>query len=62
MPAHMAVVVVPGPHHRSSMIKRNEQRLVGALVRQAAVGGFNLAGLLRLARRDVVPLNQLLVR
>src|SRR3546814_6293803 len=34
---HMVVVVAPEPQHRAGMAERHEQRLVEALVTQAAV-------------------------
>src|SRR3546814_13226893 len=56
MRPHMVVVVAPEPQHRAGMAERHEQRLVEALVTQAAVEALDIAVLLRLARRDVVPL------
>src|SRR3546814_4168514 len=44
------------------MAERHEQRLVEALVTQAAVEALDIAVLLRLARRDVVPLDRSLLR
>src|SRR3546814_10968509 len=56
MRPHMVVVVAPEPQHRAGMAERHEQRPVEALVTQAAGEALELAVLLRLARRDVVPL------
>src|SRR3546814_10787304 len=58
MRPHMVVVVAPEPQHRAGMAERHEQRLVEALVTQAAVEALDIAVLLRLARRDVVPLDR----
>lgn len=44
------------------MAERDEQRLVETLVTQAAVEALDIAVLLRLARRDVVPLDRPLLR
>src|SRR3546814_7247182 len=62
MRPHMVVVVAPEPQHRAGMAERHEQRLVEALVTQAAVEALDIAVLLRLARRDVVPLDRSLLR
>src|SRR3546814_16332663 len=58
MRPHMVVVVAPEPPHRAGMAERPEQRLVEALVTQAAVDASDLAVLLRLARRAVVRLDR----
>src|SRR3546814_12405462 len=58
----MVVVVAPEPQHRAGMAERHEQRLVEALVTQAAVEALDIAVLLRLVRRDVVPLDRSLLR
>src|SRR3546814_5801629 len=58
MRPHMVVVVAPEPQHRAGMAERHAQRLVEALVTQAAVEALDIAVLLRLARRDVVPLDR----
>ena len=62
MRAHMVVVVSPEPQHRAGMAEGHEQRLVEAFVTQAAVEALDVAVLLRLARRDVVPLDRSLLR
>ena len=62
MRAHMVVVVSPEPQHRAGMAERHEQRLVEAFVAQTTVEALDVAVLLRLARRDVVPLDRSLLR
>jgi hypothetical protein len=57
MRAHMVVVVSPEPQHRAGVAERHEQRLVEAFVAQTTVEALDVAVLLRLARRDVVPLD-----
>src|SRR3546814_1366151 len=47
MRPHMVVVVAPEPQHRAGMAERHEQRLVEALVTQAAVEALDIAVLLR---------------
>src|SRR3546814_19576167 len=60
--SNMVLVVSPEPQHRAGMAERHEQRLVEALVTQAVVEALDIAVLLRLARRDVVPLDRSLLR
>src|SRR3546814_12514961 len=62
MRPHMVVVGAPEPQHRAGMAERREQRLVEALVTHAAVEALDIAVLLRLARRDLVPLDRSLLR
>ena len=57
MRSHMVVVVAPAAQHRAGMAEQHEQRLVETLVAQTAIGALDLAILLRLARRDVMPLD-----
>src|SRR3546814_15186071 len=56
------VVVAPDPQLRAGMAERHELRLVEALVTQAAVEAHDIAVLLPLARRAVVPLDRSLLR
>jgi hypothetical protein len=58
MRSHVVVVVVPQPQHRAGVTERHEQRLVEAFVTQTAVEALDVAVMLRLARRDVVPLDR----
>ena len=62
MRPHMIVVVSPVAQHRAGMAQLGEQRLVQALVAQAIVEALDVAILLRLARRDVVPFDPALLR
>src|SRR3546814_18708037 len=62
MRPHMVVVVAPEPQHRAGMAERPEQRLVEALGTQADVEALDIAVLMRLARRAVVPLDRLPLR
>ena len=58
MRAHMVVIVAPEPQHRAGVAQRYEQRLVEAFVAQTAVEALDIAVLLRLAGRDIVPLDR----
>src|SRR3546814_17676915 len=58
MRPHMVVVVAPEPQHRAGTAERPHQRLVQALVTQAAVEALYLPVLLRTAPRAVVPLDK----
>ena len=62
MRPHMVVVVAPEPQHRAGVAERYEQRLVEAFVAQAAVEALDVAVLLRLAGRDVVPFDPPVLR
>ena len=55
MRPHMVVIVAPEPQHQTGMAERHEQCLVEAFVAQAFVEAPDIAVLLRLAGRDIVP-------
>ena len=61
MRPHIVVVVAPSPQHRPRMAHGREQRLVQAFVAQATIEALDVAVLLRLARRDVMPLDLLVL-
>jgi hypothetical protein len=54
---HFVVVALPRRQDGAGVRERGEQRLVEALVAQAADEALGKRVLLRLARRDVVPFN-----
>ena len=62
MRPHMVVVVALERQHRAGMAEGYEQRLVETFVAQAAVEALDVAVLLRLDRRDVVPLDRPFLR
>jgi hypothetical protein len=62
MRADMVVIVASEPQHRAGMAERDEERLVGVFVAQTTVEALDIAVLLRLARRDVVPLDRPVLR
>ena len=62
MRPHVVVVIAPCAQHRSGMAEGCEQRLVQAFVAQATIKALDEAVLLRLARRDVIPLDLSVLR
>ncbi len=57
MRAHAVIVGSPGVEHGPGLGQRDEQRLVQALVAQPADKTLSEGILLRLARRDVMPVD-----
>jgi len=59
---NVVVIVPPGIEHEVRVRQRREQRLVAALVAQAAIEALHEAVLHRLPRCDVVPLDPAFLR
>ena len=58
----MIIVVPPGGEHRPGLSQAGEDRLVQALIPESRVEALDKPVLLRLARRDVVPLDLAFLR
>src|SRR6185437_15279450 len=57
MRSHLVVVTLPGSQHGTCLPQRGEQRLVKTLVAQSANEALGERVLLRLAWRDIVPVD-----
>lgn len=55
----MVIVLAPAAQHRAGVAQGSEQHLVHAFIAQATVKALNLAVLLRLARRHLMPLDRI---